>query len=154
MFGLFEDPLPVGSDAPPFLLPDEDGNVFTLNLNRNKIVVLVFYPADDTPGCTKQLCALNDNLAQLKEHGLFPVGVNPGDAPSHKKFKAKFNYGFPLLVDAGRRVAKLYRCSGPIVKRTVYIIGRDGKIKFAQRGTPGVAEILAAAGAATPTAKS
>jgi peroxiredoxin Q/BCP len=152
MFGLFEDPLPVGSDAPPFLLPDEEGNVFTLNLNRNKIVVLVFYPADDTAVCTKQLCALNENLAQIKEHGLFPVGINPGDAQSHKRFKAKFNYGFPLLVDAGKRVARLYHCGGPIVKRTVYIIGRDGKIKYAQRGNPSVAEILAAAGTATSVA--
>jgi thioredoxin-dependent peroxiredoxin len=152
MFGLFEDPLPVGSDAPPFLLPDEDGNVFTLNLNRNKIVVLVFYPGDDTMICTKQLCAINDNLADLKEHGLLPVGINPADAQSHKRFKAKFNYGFPLLVDAGKRVAKTYHAGGLIVKRTVYIIGRDGKIKYAKRGNPSVAEILAAANAAAVTA--
>lgn len=146
MFGLFEDPLPVGSDAPPFLLPDEDGNVFTLDLNRNRIVVLVFYPGDDTRICTKQLCAINDNLADLKQHGLLPVGINPGDAASHKRFKTKFNYGFPLLVDAGKRIATLYHAvGGPIVRRTVYIIGRDGKIKYAKRGNPSVAEILAAA---------
>jgi len=143
MFGLFEDPLPVGSVAPPFLLPDEDGSVFALNLNRNKVVVLVFYPADDTPGCTKQLCALRDDLSRLKDHNMFPVGINPGSPESHKKFKAKYSYPFPLLVDAGRRVARLYKCSGPVVKRTVYVIGRDGKIKFAQRGTPGVDEIVA-----------
>ena len=149
MFGLFENPLPVGSDAPPFLLPDEDGSIFALNLNRNKIVVMVFYPGDDTMVCTKQLCALNDNLARLKEHNLFPVAINPGNAQSHKKFKTKFNYGFPLLVDAGKRVARMYHCAGPIVKRTVYVIGRDGKIKFAQRGNPSVDEIVAAANAAS-----
>ncbi len=144
MFGLFEDPLPVGSAAPPFLLPDEDGNVFALNLNRNKVVMLVFYPADDTPVCTQQLCALRDDLSRLKEHNVFPVGINPGNAQSHKKFKTKHGYQFPLLVDASKRVAKLYHCAGPIVKRTVYVVGRDGKIKFAKRGNPGVDEILAA----------
>jgi peroxiredoxin Q/BCP len=151
MFGLFEDPLPVGSVAPPFLLPDEDGSVFALNLNRNKVVVLVFYPADDTPGCTKQLCALRDDLSRLKEHNMFPVGINPGNAESHKKFKVKNSYPFPLLVDAGRRVARLYHCSGPVVKRTVYVIGRDGKIKFAQRGAPSVDEIVAAVAVEAPT---
>ena len=151
MFGLFEDPLPVGSVAPPFLLPDEDGNVFALNLNRNKVVVLVFYPADDTPGCTKQLCALRDDLSRLKEHNMFTVGVNPGNAESHKKYKTKHSYPFPLLVDAGRRVARLYHCGGLVVKRTVYVIGRDGKIKFAQRGMPSVDELVAAVAVDAPT---
>jgi thioredoxin-dependent peroxiredoxin len=146
MLSWFDDPLPVGSEAPPFLLPDETGNVFALNLNRNKVVVLVFYPADDTPVCTKQLCALQENWGQLREHNILPIGINPGDAASHQRFKSKFGYEFPLLVDAGKRVAKLYHCTGPIVRRTVYVIGRDGKIKFAQRGNPGVSEILAAAG--------
>ena len=148
MFSWFESPLPLGSEAPPFLLPDEDGAVFALNLNRNKTVVLVFYPGDDTTICTKQLCAIQDNWARLKDHNVLAVGINPGNAASHKRFKSKFGYQFPLLVDAGKRVARLYHCAGPIVRRTVYVIGRDGKIKFAQRGNPSVDEILAACGVA------
>jgi peroxiredoxin Q/BCP len=144
MLALFQDPLPVGSEAPPFLLPDEEGNVFVLNLNRSKNVLLVFYPADETPGCTAQLCALRDDYERLKEHNIQPVGINPGNAESHKQFKAHHKYPFPLLVDNGKRVAKMYKCAGLIVRRTVYLIGRDGKIKLAQRGKPSVREILAA----------
>jgi peroxiredoxin Q/BCP len=136
MFGWLESTLAVGTDAPPFLLPDENGQIFALNLNRNKMVVLIFYPADDTMVCTQQLCAMQDNLARLKDHNILPVGINPGAAESHRKFKAKHGYEFPLLVDAGKRVAKLYKCAGPVVRRTVYLVGRDGKIKFAQRGNP------------------
>jgi peroxiredoxin Q/BCP len=149
MLSWFDNPLPVGVQAPPFLLPDENGQVFALNLHRNKTVVLVFYPGDDTMVCTKQLCALQDNWSRLREHNVLPVGINPGNATSHQRFKSKFGYEFPLLVDAGKRVARLYHCAGPIVRRTVYVIGRDGKIKFAQRGNPSVDEILAAVGVAS-----
>ena len=65
MFSLFSKPLPVGSIAPQFLLPDEDGTVFVLNLNRNKNVVLIFYPGDETPVCRKQLCEVRDNWQRI-----------------------------------------------------------------------------------------
>ncbi len=137
-------PLPVGAPAPPFLLPDENGDVFVLNLNRNKYVVMVFYPADDTTVCTKQLCELRDEWERVRAKGGFVVGVNPGDAASHGAFKKKHNYPFPLLVDNGKRVAKLYKCGGLLVTRTVYVVGKDGKILFAKRGKPAVEEILRA----------
>jgi peroxiredoxin Q/BCP len=141
---LFSKPLPTGSTAPPFLLPDENGDVFALNLNRNHYVVLVFYPADDTRICTRQLCELRDNWERVRAKGGFVVGINPAGAPSHEAFKKKHGYPFPLLVDSGRRVARLYQCSGLVVKRTVYVVGKDGKILFARRGKPSVDEILAA----------
>lgn len=144
MFSWFSDPLPVGSDAPPFILPDQDGDVFVLNLNRNKVVVLVFYPADDTPVCTAQLCELRDDWSKLQEKGCFVAGINPGQASSHGGFRKKHGLPFPLLVDNGKRVAKLYNCDGIAVRRTVYVIGKDGKIKFAKRGKPSVSEILSA----------
>jgi thioredoxin-dependent peroxiredoxin len=153
MFEIFSKPLPAGTPAPPFILPDEKGEVFVLNLNRNKNILLVFYPADDTPGCTKQLCNLRDDLERLKQKNVFVVGVNPGSADSHQAFKKKYSYPFPLLVDSGRRVAKLYKASGIVVKRTVYLIGRDGKIKFSRRGDPSVDEILAAVPAEPQGAK-
>lgn len=141
---LFKNPLPIGSDAPPFILPDENGDVFVLNQNRNKYVVLVFYPADDTPVCTSQLCDLRDNWERLRTKGAIALGINSADAASHGAFKKKHGYPFPLLVDSGKRVANLYHSGGLIARRTVYVIGTDGKILFAKRGKPSVDEILAA----------
>lgn len=141
---LFQDPLPVGSSAPPFILPDENGDVFVLNLNRNKYVVLVFYPADDTSVCTAQLCEIRDNWERVTKRGAIVLGINPADANSHQSFKKKHSYPFPLLVDSGKRVARLYHSGGTLAtKRTVYVVGRNGKILFAQRGKPSIEQILA-----------
>jgi len=140
---LFKDPLPIGTDAPPFILPDENGDVFVLNQNRNKYVVLVFYPADDTPVCTSQLCELRDNWERLAARGVIAVGINAADAASHDAFKKKHNYPFPLLVDSGKRVAKLYHAGGLLARRTVYVVGKDGKLLLGKRGKPSVDEILA-----------
>jgi peroxiredoxin Q/BCP len=140
---LFKQPLPVGSDAPPFILPDENGDVFILNQNRNRYVVLIFYPGDDTSVCTAQLCELRDNWERLRGRNAIVVGINPADAASHEAFKKKHGYPFPLLVDSGKRVAKLYNASGLAVRRTVYVVGRDGKLLFSKRGKPSVDEILA-----------
>jgi len=144
MFWFLQKPLPVGTSAPPFIAPDEEGSVFVLNLNRNKYVILVFYPADDTALCTKQLCEMRDGWDRIRAKGAIVVGVNPAPADSHKAFKSKHNYPFPLLVDNAKRIAKLYNCGGLIVNRTVYVIGKDGKILYARRGKPNLDEILAA----------
>ena len=77
--------------------------------------------------------------------GVEVFGVNPQNAASHAKFRAKFKFPFPLLVDERQKVAQAYHANGLIVKRTVYLIGRDVKILFARRGMPGPAEVLAAA---------
>jgi thioredoxin-dependent peroxiredoxin len=148
----FKNPLAVGTPAPPFVLPDENGDVFVLNQNRNKYVVLVFYPGDDTPVCTGQLCDLRDNWERLRSRGAIAVGLNSGDAGSHGAFKKKHNYPFPLLVDSGKRVASLYNSGGLLTRRTVYVIGKDGKILFSQRGKPSVDEILASIPKDAPSA--
>jgi peroxiredoxin Q/BCP len=142
MFSWFLKPLPVGSAAPPFLAPDEEGSVFVLNQHRNKYVILVFYPGDDTHVCTKQMCELRDEWSRIRERGGYVVGVNPQSDASHAGFKRKHNLPFPLLVDNGKRIARLYHCGGPIVRRTVYVIGKDGRILYARRGKPAVEEIL------------
>ena len=143
MLGWLKKPLPVGSPAPPFIAPDEEGTVFVLNLNRNKNVVMVFYPGDDTPVCTRQLCELRDNWDRVKAKGGYVVGINPASASKHADFRGKHQYPFPLLVDTGKRIARMYNCAGLIVRRTVYVVGKDGTIKFAKRGKPSVDEILA-----------
>jgi peroxiredoxin Q/BCP len=75
-------------------------------------------------------------------------GVNPQSAEKHSKFRAKYHIPFPLLVDKGQKVGRLYHANGPFVKRTVYLIGPDGTIRFAQRGYPDPREVLASAPAA------
>ena len=149
MSWLFSDPLPIGSPAPDFSLPDDTGCIVSISALRGKSVVLVFYPADDTPTCTRQLCEFRDNWSEAAARGVEIFGVNPRRPASHAKFRAKFRFPFPLLVDAGQKVARLYHADSPIVvRRTVYLIGPDGAIRFAQRGVPSPKEVLAAAPAA------
>jgi thioredoxin-dependent peroxiredoxin len=139
---LFSDPLPVGTPAPDFSLPDDSGHTVSLSALRGKSVVLVFYPGDDTPGCTKQLCQFRDDWSEALARGVEVFGVNPQRAASHTRFRSKYRFPFPLLVDEGQKVAASYHASGPIVKRTVYRIGPDGKIEFARRGMPSPKEVL------------
>ena len=141
---IFSQPLEVGSPAPDFELPDQDGRVVTLAGLRGRNVVLVFYPADDTSVCTKQLCEFRDawELAQRKNTVVF--GVNPGK--SHAKFRDKYKLPFPLLFDEGQKTGAAYQAKGLFVpKRTVYLIGPDGTIRYARRGKPLPEEVLAAA---------
>jgi len=139
---LFSDPLPVGTPAPDFSLPDDSGSVVKLSALRGSTVVLVFYPGDDTPGCTKQLCQFRDHWAEARARGIEVFGVNPQSARSHVKFREEFHFPFPLLVDQSQKVAALYHANGLIVKRTVYRIGPDGIIRFARRGMPSPEDVL------------
>jgi peroxiredoxin Q/BCP len=142
---LFSDPLPVGQVAPAFTLRDQDGNSVSLHALQGRNVVLVFYPADETTLCTRQLCEFRDNwaLAQSKDAAVF--GINPASEAKHARFRAHHDFPFALLADPGQRVGADYRAKGLIVKRTVYLIGRSGKIRYAKRGKPVPEEVLAAA---------
>lgn len=141
---LFSAPLPVGTAAPDFTLSDDEGRAVTLSKLRGRGVVLVFYPGDDTPGCTKQLCAFRDQWSEASSRGVEVFGVNPQGKGSHGKFRSKFHFPFPLLMDPGQKVAALYHANGIIVKRTVYLIGADGTVKFSKRGAPDPHEVLSA----------
>ena len=144
MFGwLFSDPLMVGAIAPDFTLPDDSGHMVSLTSLHGKNVLLVFYPGDNTPGCTKQLCQLRDNWDRLRSTGVAVFGINPQSADSHTSFRKKQKLPFPLLVDKGQKVAELYHANGLFVKRTVYLIGPDGKIRFGRRGMPTPDQVLA-----------
>jgi peroxiredoxin Q/BCP len=144
MIDLFSQPLPVGSQAPGFSLPDQDGNLVTLASLRDRNVVLVFYPADDTSVCTKQLCEFRDRWPLVQRAKAVVFGVNPGK--NHAQFRDKFKLPFPLLFDKGQKVGAAYQARGLIVpKRTVYLIGPDGAIRYARRGKPEPEEVLAAA---------
>lgn len=143
---LFSEPLAPGATAPDFTLPEEGGKNVQLSKLRGQNVVLVFYPGDDTAICRKQLCEFRDQWERARAQNVLVFGVNPGSAGSHLKFKEKYRFPFPLLVDAGQKVAGLYHANGLLVKRTVYLIGPDGVIRYAKRGKPDPAEVLAAAG--------
>ena len=139
------DLLAVGSEAPDFSLADEQGRLVHLSGYRGKQpVVLVFYPMDETPVCRGQLCELRDHWERFTEQGVAVFAVNPGGAESHEKFKQRHGFPFPLLVDSGKKVASKYGAGGLLVKRSVYAIGKDGRIVFAERGKPSSATILAA----------
>ena len=143
---LFSSPLAVGTVAPDFSVPDQDGKRVTLSALRDKNVILVFYPADDTSVCTKQLCEFRDNWAGVTAKNAVVFGVNPARSRPHQKFREKFQFPFPLLIDEGQKIAKSYKSSGWLgPMRTVYLIGLDGKIRYAKRGKPSPAEVLAAA---------
>jgi thioredoxin-dependent peroxiredoxin len=142
---LFSEPLPVGQDAPHFTLRDQDGNSVSLAALHGKNVVLVFYPADETALCTRQLCEFRDNLALLQSKDSVIFGINPADEARHARFRDNHKFPFAILADPGQRVGAAYRTKGLIVKRTVYLIGKSGKIRYAKRGKPNPEEVLAAA---------
>jgi peroxiredoxin Q/BCP len=140
----------VGDPAPDFTLSASDGSTVALRDFRGQAnVVLIFYPKDQTPGCTKQLCTARDDSAAYAAAGARVFGVNGDDAASHARFIAKHALSMPLLMDPGLIVAKQYDAVmgiGPlkIVNRTVVGIDRAGTIAFYRRGMPATADILAA----------
>ena len=148
-----EDAVPkihVGETAPDFSAATETGTTVTrASALASGPAVLIFYPMDDTPGCTAQLCAVRDDTSRYAEAGIAVYGVNGGSAASHAKFVAKHNLTAPLLVDAGNTIATAYDATigvGPlkVVNRTVVGIARDGRVAFYERGSPATDAILAA----------
>jgi peroxiredoxin Q/BCP len=142
---LSRDPLPIGSKAPDFTLPTQSGQRIKLSSLRGQNVVLVFYPGDDTLICRQQLCEFRDAWPDIRGMNVVVFGINPQSAVSHREFRERYKFPFPLLVDADQHVAALYNSNGGMVNRTVYLIGPDGKIRYARRGMPQPQEVLAAA---------
>jgi peroxiredoxin Q/BCP len=138
--------LKTGEKAPDFTLVSSNGDSVRLSdFAGRDYVVLFFYPGDETPGCTKQLCAVRDDYVAFEAKNAKVFGVNPADSASHVKFVKRYNFQFPLLIDEGRKTAKRYGCgSGLFVKRTVYVIDPQGVIVYAKRGMPANEDILMA----------
>ena len=131
------DWLEEGSKVPAFTLQADDGSKVKSADLKGSPVVIYFYPADDTPGCTKEACAFRDRSAELKKLGAKVFGVSPDDVASHVKFRDKFNLNFPLLADPDHKVAEQFgawreknmygkKMMGAV--RSTFLIGRDGKI--------------------------
>ena len=132
--------LGVGDQAPEFTLPGTGGRDYSLSEFRGQPVVLVFYPGDDTPVCTKQLNTHNDDLEQFSEMDAQVIGISAQDVRSHDAFAGKHGFDFPLLADIDKAVAGQYGTLGPIgfPRRSVFILDADGVVRYAHRAIAGL----------------
>ncbi len=123
----------VGQAAPDFTLPDADGREWRLSDQRGKVVVLLFYPGDETPVCTRQLCSVRDNWADFAQTGAEVVGLSTDSVESHRKFAAHHGLPLRLLADTDGRVRELYGARSLLPGRTaraVFVIDADGIIRY------------------------
>jgi peroxiredoxin Q/BCP len=122
-----------GERAPEFTLPDDAGNDRSLtDFLSSGATILYFYPADFTPGCTRQACALRDLQTDIENAKLRVVGISPQSPKSHAKFRAKYRLPFTLLSDEDREVIKMYGVNGPLgigVRRATYLIDGSRRIR-------------------------
>ena len=129
--------LEVGTKAPDFTLPDQNGNMHSLSDYRGKKIILYFYPKDNTPGCTKQACGFAERYPQFIEKGAVVLGISKDSVASHKKFEEKYGLPFTLLSDPELMAIQAYdvwqekKNYGKTymgVVRTTYLIDEEGKI--------------------------
>lgn len=121
----------INEPAPDFTLDDEQGKPFTLSSRRGQKILLVFYPGDNTPVCTRQLCDYRDGIEAFAGLGVSVVGISNDSAESHRKFKEKHQLPFPLLTDATLEVAAKYESKGLMgMKRSVYLLDEKGIIRY------------------------
>lgn len=142
-----------GDDAPEFTLPDADGNDVSSSRYRGRKVIVYFYPAASTPGCTKQACDFRDNLADLNGAGLDIVGISPDKPAKLAKFRDNEALTFPLLSDPEKTTLEAWgafgekKMYGKVVRgviRSTFVVDEDGKIEVAQynvRATGHVAKL-------------
>jgi peroxiredoxin Q/BCP len=135
--------LEVGVLAPDFTLTGDSGEAVTLSSFRGKAIVLYFYPKDDTPGCTVEACGFRDVYAEFEERGALVLGVSPDDQASHVRFKQKYGLPFTLLADPDKEAAqaygvwrerKLYGKTSLGIKRSTFVIDREGRVVRAMYG--------------------
>jgi peroxiredoxin len=141
------DLLPVATQAPDFTLPASDGQPLTLSaLRGRKHVVLIFYVGDNTPDCNRQLSSLRDDMPELEGLDIVVMGINPADVEEHARYCTQLGLNFPLLHDAGGQVALQYGAFNPdrSVQRSVYVVDKEGLIRFAARGMHWVPEFYEA----------
>lgn len=130
----------IGDTAPDFTLPGTGGTTYSLQQFRGKPVVLVFYPGDNTPVCTRQLCSYNDELSQFAGLSAQVLGISTQSVESHEKFAAKHGFKFPLLADVDRSVHRAYGVLGlmDMPRRSVFVLDASGTIRYAHRAVLGV----------------
>jgi peroxiredoxin Q/BCP len=123
--------LNVNDKAPPFVLKDDKGQSFSLAEQAGRKILLVFYPGDDTPVCTRQLCDYRDGIEAFADLGVDVVGISHDSAESHRKFRAKHDLPFTLLTDPDYKVAEQYDSKGVLgMKRSVFLVDEKGIIRY------------------------
>ena len=125
----------IGSRAPDFALMDNLGREWRLSDHRGRVVALLFYPWDESPVCTKQLCSVRDHWSEYQHTRAEIVGVSVGTAESHKKFAEHYSLPMPLLADVRGTVARLFDVKSILggSQRAVIIIDSEGRIRFRKR---------------------
>jgi len=122
----------VNEKAPDFCLQGDDGEEFCLSDHADQRVLLVFYPGDNTPVCTAQLCEYRDGIESFAGLGVTVVGISSDDLQSHQKFRSKHDLPFVLLSDPDLEVAKLYGSKGRLgMKRAVFLVDEQGVVRYA-----------------------
>lgn len=127
--------LKVGQLIPNFSLKDQNGIPFnSSDLLGNKSFVLFFYPKDNTPGCTAEVCSFRDNYEEFTDLGAEVVGISSDSEASHSRFSKKFNLPFILLSDKGGKVRKMFKIEGSLFNllpgRETYVINKDGRVEM------------------------
>ncbi len=123
----------IGDNAPDFTMTDGAGNTWTLSDHRGKTVVLLFYPGDNTPVCTAQLCSVRDHWSEYQTTGAEVVGISTDSVESHKGFAEKHQLPLRLLSDPDRKVSEMYDMKSWLPGRSargVVVIDKDGKIAY------------------------
>ena len=130
----------VGDVAPEFRLPGTGGREYALSDHRGRVVVLVFYPGDDTPVCTRQLVCYSNELAQFAELDAQVLAVSTQDVASHEAFAAKHRLTMPLLADVDKNIHRSYGVLGvlDLPRRSVFVIDAGGVVRYAHRAVVGV----------------
>ena len=135
-----KDRVDVGSKAPDFTLPSQSGEMSSLRDFAGKPVILFFYPKDDTPGCTKEVCAFRDRYEEFRKLDVEVIGISSDSVESHRTFAAKHDLPFTLLSDEEGKVRRLYgvpKTLGLFPGRVTYVIDREGIVRhvfFSQVG--------------------
>ncbi len=129
--------LAVGTRAPEFVLQDNNSDDVSLSdLLQHGPLILYFYPADFTPGCTKEACTIRDIHDDIRSVGLQVAGISPQDAESHERFRKEHQLPFVLLCDPDKVAVKMYEVDGPLgfgVRRVTYLINQDRSIQDAMQ---------------------
>jgi peroxiredoxin Q/BCP len=130
----------IGDNAPNFTLNGTGGRSYSLSEFKGQVVVVVFYPGDDSPVCTKQLNTYNNELEQFSNVGAQVLAISAQDMESHDKFAGKHGFKFPLLSDPDKSVAGAYGTVGPLgfPRRSVFVVNREGVISYAHRAIAGL----------------
>jgi len=128
----------VGERAPDFELPSTQGPIRLSDRLAKAAVLLVFYPGDDTPVCTRQLCDYRDNLDGFRDLGVDVIAVNPQPLGSHEKFAEKHDLPFPLCADEAKRACRDYGATGLLgmTKRALFLIDRAGVVRYRKVDLP------------------